>query len=158
MGVRLVRGRLIDDRDRAGAQLVTVVNETFARKFCPDEDPIGRRITVDMTSYFPKMVIVGIVTDNKMHGLDRDPYPLLYWSMDQYPNINAWLVVRAHGTPGSLEQTVQAAIRRYDADLAIDEVATMPRVVAESVWRQRFTTLLLGVFAAIAVMLATAGV
>jgi hypothetical protein len=53
MGIRLVRGRLIEDRDTAGSLPVTVVSETFVRKLFPDEDPMGRRITVDMTSYFP---------------------------------------------------------------------------------------------------------
>jgi putative ABC transport system permease protein len=158
MGVPLMRGRLIDARDVAAAPSVTVVNETFVRKFFPDEDPLGRRITVDMTSYFPKMTIVGVVGDNKMHGLDRDPYPLLYWPMEQFPSINAWLVVRAPGDPRTLAQAARAAVSRFDADLALGDLVTMGTVVAESMWRQRFATLLIGLFAALALLMATAGI
>jgi putative ABC transport system permease protein len=158
MGIRLLRGRRLDDRDVAGAPLVTVVNETFVRKLFPNEDPIGRRVIADMTSYFPKFTIVGVVSDNKMHGLEREPYPLLYWSMAQFPGINAWLLIRAHGSPETLAASVQAAVRRFDADLAIANVATMNTVIADSVWRPRFTAWLLGVFALVALALATAGI
>jgi putative ABC transport system permease protein len=111
-----------------------------------------------MTSYFPQLTIVGIVADNKMHGLDRDPYPLLYWPMAQFPSINGWLVVRSHGAPDTLATAVQAAVRRIDPDLAIAGVATMNAVIAGSVWRPRFATSLLGVFALVALALAAAGI
>jgi putative ABC transport system permease protein len=158
MGVRLVRGRLLDSRDTAGAQVVTVVNETFVRKFFPSEDPIGRRITADMTSYFPKLTIAGVVADNKMHGLDREPYPLLYWSMEQFPSINAWLVVRTAAVPNAVARAVRERIAQLDPDLAVKNVMAMDVVVNESMWRQRFATFLLGVFAALAFLLATAGI
>jgi putative ABC transport system permease protein len=158
MGIRLVRGRLIEDRDTAGSLPVTVVSETFVRKFFPDEDPMGRRITVDMTSYFPKLTIVGVVADNRMHGLDRDPYPLLYWPMAQLPNMNGWLIVRAHGAPENLTQAVREAVASVDGDVAITNVATMRTVAADSMWRPRFTTFLFGVFAGLALLLAAAGI
>jgi putative ABC transport system permease protein len=158
MGVRLVRGRLLESRDTASAPLVTLVNETFAEKFFPSEDPIGRRITADMTSYFPQLTIVGVVADNKMHGLDREPYPLLYWSMEQLPSINAWLVVRTAAVPDTVARAVRERIARLDPDLAVKSVMTMDAVVDESMWRQRFATFLLGVFAALAFLLATAGI
>jgi putative ABC transport system permease protein len=158
MGVSLVRGRLLDERDTAGAPLVTLVNETFVKKFFPSEDPVGRRITADMTSYFPKLTIVGVVADNKMHGLDREPYPLLFWSIEQLPSINASLVVRTAGAPDSVAKAVRGTIARFDPDLAVKNVMTMDAVVDDSMWRQRFATFLLGVFAGLALLLATAGV
>jgi putative ABC transport system permease protein len=158
MGVPLLRGRLIEARDVAAAPLVTVVNETFVKKFFASEDPLGRRITVDMTSYFPKMTIVGVVADNKMHGLDREPYALLYWSMDQFPSINAWLVVRARGDSRTLAQAVRSAVNRFDGDLAVGDASPMETVVADSIWRQRFTAWLIGAFAALALLLAAAGI
>jgi putative ABC transport system permease protein len=158
LSIRLVSGRLIDDRDAAGSVPVTVVNETFVRQFFPGEDPIGRRLTADMTSYFPKLTIVGVVADNKMHGLDRDPYPLLFWSMDQFPSANAWLVARTAGAPDTLARSLRTAVGRVDSDLAINEVASMDAVVAGSIWRQRFATFLIGVFAALALLLAAAGI
>jgi putative ABC transport system permease protein len=158
LGVRLRRGRLIEDRDTADAPLVTVVNEVFVARFFPNEDPLGRRITVDMTSYFPKMTIVGVVEDNRMHGLDRDPYPLLYWSMWQFPSMNAWLLVRRHAAPANLAADVRAAVNRIDGDVAVSEVASMDRVLADSAWRQRFATLLLAVFAALGLVQAVSGI
>jgi putative ABC transport system permease protein len=158
MGIRLIRGRTIDERDTAGAPLVTVVNETFVRKFFPGEDPIGRRLTADMTSYFPTLTIVGIVADNKMHGLDQQPYPLLYWPLLQFPSTNAWLVVRSNGGPEALARAVPATVAMVDRDIAIANITTMEEVLANSVWRPRFATLLLGIFALVALLLATAGV
>jgi putative ABC transport system permease protein len=111
-----------------------------------------------MTSYFPKMTIVGVVADNRMHGLDRELYPLLFWPIDQYPSIGAWVIVKSRADPSGVAQQVQQRIRQIDADLAIKDVATMPAVVAESLWRQRFATLLIGSFAALALLLATAGI
>jgi predicted permease len=157
-GVSLVRGRYLDERDAAGGPLVTLINETLARRFFPDEDPIGRRITVDMTSYFPKMTIVGIVADNKMHGLDREPYPLLYWSITQYPSINASVAVRTQGDPAAIARAVQEKLRSIDSDVAIRDVTTMRAIVSNSLWRQRFTTFLIGLFAGLAFVLATAGI
>jgi putative ABC transport system permease protein len=158
MGVRLLRGRLLDERDTAGAPLVTIVNETFVRKFFPSEDPIGRRVSADMTSYVPKFTIAGVVADNRMHGLDRDPYPLLYWSIEQFPSINASLMVRTSGAPESIARAVRERIARLDPDLAVTNIVTMEAVVSESVWRQRFATFLLGIFASLALLLATAGI
>jgi putative ABC transport system permease protein len=158
LGVHLQRGRLIEERDTADAPLVTVVNETFVAKFFPNEDALGRRITVDMTSYFPKMTIVGVVEDNRMHGLDRDPYPLLYWSMSQLPSMNAWLLVRTHAAPADLAHDVRAAVNRIDGDIAVSEVASMENVLADSAWRQRFAAVLLAVFAALALLQAISGI
>jgi predicted permease len=158
LGVRVLRGRPIDDRDDAGAPVVTVVNDTFARKFFPDADPIGQQITVDMTSYEPRMTIVGVVEDNKMHGLDRAPYPLLYWSMSQLPSTNGWLVVRTHGQPEELADRVRTAVTRIDPELAIGDTAGLERVLRESTWRPRFAALLLALFAALGLFQAVAGI
>jgi predicted permease len=158
LGVRVLRGRPIDDRDDAGAPVVTVVNDTFARKFFPDADPIGQQFTVDMTSYEPRMTIVGVVEDNKMHGLDRAPYPLLYWSMSQLPSTNGWLVVRTHGQPEELADRVRTAVTRLDPELAIGDTAGLERVLRESTWRPRFAALLLALFAALGLFQAVAGI
>jgi ABC-type antimicrobial peptide transport system permease subunit len=111
-----------------------------------------------MTSYFPRMTIVGIVADNKMHGLDRDAYPLLYWSITQYPTGNASVAVKSQGDPAGIARAVQAKLRNIDSDLAVKNVITMRVIVSESLWRQRFTTLLIGLFAGLAFVLATAGI
>jgi putative ABC transport system permease protein len=158
LGIPLLRGRYLDERDDADAPLVTVVSETMARKFFPGEDPIGKRLTVDMTAYFPKMTIVGVVADNHMHGLDRDPSPILYWSMAQLPSSSGWLLVRARGQAAALGPRVTAALRRIAPDVPLGSVMTMEAVTRESLWRPRFTAFVLGLFAAVALGLAAAGV
>jgi putative ABC transport system permease protein len=158
LGVRVLRGRPIDDRDEAGAPLVTLVNQTFARKFFPDDDPIGHQISVDMTSYMPRMTIVGVVADNKMHGLDRAPYPLLFWSVSQLPSMNGWLLARTREHPEALADQVRAAVTRIDPEIAIGDTAGLERVLRDSAWRPRFAALLLALFAALGLFQAIAGI
>jgi putative ABC transport system permease protein len=158
LGIPLVRGRYIDERDDANGPLVTVVSETMAKKFFPGENPIGRRITADMTSYFPTLTIVGVVADNRMHGLDHDPYPLLYWSMSQFPSASAWLLVKARGPAGTFGPRVAAEIGRVAPDVPVSNVMTLNAARSESLWRQRFTAVMLGLFAIVALGLAAAGV
>jgi putative ABC transport system permease protein len=150
LGMPLLAGRLLDESDTEGRPLVTVVNETLARKLFPGEDPVGRRLTADMTSYFPTLTIVGVVADIRMHGLDSEPYPLLFWSAYQFPGSGAWLVVKTRGGTASVASAVRDAVRRTDPEIALKEVVPMDDVVAGSLWRQRFSTLLLGLFAGLA--------
>jgi putative ABC transport system permease protein len=93
-----------------------------------------------------------------MHGLDRAPYPLLYWSMSQLPSTNGWLVVRTHGQPEELADRVRTAVTRLDPELAIGDTAGLERVLRESTWRPRFAALLLALFAALGLFQAVAGI
>jgi putative ABC transport system permease protein len=124
LGIPLVRGRLFDEHDRPDAPLVALINETAARKFFANGDPIGKRITLDMTSYFPKATIIGVVGDSRMNGMDREIYPQVFWPMAHLPSVSAWLVVRANGAPESMADTVRRAARSVDPDLTIVELAT----------------------------------
>jgi predicted permease len=157
LGIPLVRGRLFDEHDRPDAPMVAVINETTARRYFPNEDPIGKRITVDMTSYFPKMTIVGIVGDSRLNALDREIYPQVFWPMAFLPGSNAWLVVRTSAEPTAVAAAVREAIQSVDADLGITEVAPMSGVVQESLWRQRLAALLIGLLAILAALIALGG-
>jgi putative ABC transport system permease protein len=137
--------------------MVAVINETTARRYFPNEDPIGKRITVDMTSYFPKMTIVGIVGDSRLNALDREIYPQVFWPMAFLPGSNAWLVVRTSAEPTAVAAAVREAIQSVDADLGITEVAPMSGVVQESLWRQRLAALLIGLLAILAALIALGG-
>jgi ABC-type antimicrobial peptide transport system permease subunit len=156
--MRLLPGRLLDARDVAGQPLVTVVNETMARTFFPTEDPIGRRITVDMTSYFPTLTIVGVVADTRMHGADQPYDPLLFWSMSQFPSPNAWLLVKSRTSALGAARSVDAELRRIAPDVAVSSESTLESAFDDSLWRPRFVTTLMGLFAAVALVLAIAGV
>jgi putative ABC transport system permease protein len=158
LGMKLIRGRLLDERDLAEAPMVAVVNETFAKRFFPDEDPVGKRVTVDYTSWFPKTTIVGVVRDAKLNGLDSEPYPEMFWPLTQAPSSSVWLVVRTEIDPLSLASAVQNEIRAVDSDLPVLELNSMEQVIADSLWQPRFSALLLGLFAGLALVLAAAGI
>jgi putative ABC transport system permease protein len=157
-GIPLVRGRLFTGQDIAGKPMVALVNQTLATKYFPGEDPVGKSVIVDMTSYFPRMTIVGVVADSKMNAMDRDPYPTVFWVLDQMPSSNTWIAVRARMEPEGAAAAVQETVRKLDRDLAITEVKAMPTVMGESLWRPRFAAALLTVFAALATLLTAAGV
>ena len=157
LGIPLLRGRLFDEHDRPDAPLDALINETAARKFFANEDPIGKRITLDMTSYFPKATIVGIVGDSRMNGLDREVYPQVFWPMAHLPSASVWTVVRSHAPADLVAEAIRKAVREADSDVAVIEVATMTNVLTDSLWRQRFAALLVGLFAGLAATIAAGG-
>jgi len=156
-GIPLHRGRVFTPQDTPGRPMVAVINEACA-KFFGGEEPVGKNIIIDMTSYFPRMTVVGVVADSKMNALDRTAYPTVYWAMEQMPSANAWVAVRSKGDPSSVAVAAQAAIRQLDPDLAITEVRPMPAVMSDSLWRPRFAAVLIAVFAGIAAALTAAGI
>jgi putative ABC transport system permease protein len=158
LGMRLTRGRLLDESDRPGAPMTAVVNEAFVRKFFPDEDPVGKRMVVDYTSWFPKITIVGVVADARLNGLDRKPFAEMFWPMAQAPSQSVWLIVRTAGDPLALASAVQREVRAVDRDLPIEEVSPMETVIADSLWQPRFSAVLIGLFAGLALTLAAAGI
>jgi putative ABC transport system permease protein len=157
LGIPLIRGRLFDEYDRPESPMVGIINETAARKYFPVEDPIGKRITLDMTSYFPRLTIVGVVGDSRMNALDREVYPQVFWPMAFLPGSNAWIVVRTHAEPNVVAASVRRAVQDIDPELAITEVATMNDILRDSLWRQRLAALLVGLFAILAALIAVGG-
>ena len=95
--LRLVRGRFLEEHDKTGAPVVAVVNESFVRKFLPNENPIGKHAHV----WFANAQIVGIVADFKFNALDRKPFPAIFWTMRQAPPRNVWIMARTGADPSS---------------------------------------------------------
>ncbi len=163
MGVRVLRGRAITDADRADGPPVVVINETMARQYWPGEQPLGRRFRFNGPTA-PWIEVVGVVADEKHVGLgapvNRKWYrPHAQWSQSSSNPIRAMtLVMRTDGDPVSLVRPAREAIRSLDPRLAVSEVRTLEEVIGASVSRQRFTMLLLAIFAAIALVLAAVGV
>ena len=158
MGIPLIKGRAFDEHDGASSRVV-VVNETFARRFFPNEDAIGKRVEINWgpVGQPPLDEIVGIVGDIREAALQRDPNPAIYWPMmrEPYPFMN--LIVRSTVDPMRLAASIQREIRGIDPDQPVAEVRTLDAVVAKSIARPRFDTLLLGIFAAVALVLASVG-
>jgi putative ABC transport system permease protein len=159
LGIPLIRGRLFDDRDRAGAPISAVINQAMARKFFPDEDPIGRRIAVDRgTSFLRRMMIVGIIADVRLDRIDQPALPEVFTAMGQLPSADAWIVARATGDAESMGGALQKAVHDIDPEVGIVELITMIDAIGDSLWRERFSALLVGLFAGLAALIAAGGI
>ena len=156
--LKLRSGRFLEERDNAAAPMVAVVNETFVRTFFPHEDPLGRQVTVDYTNWLPRMNIVGVVGDFKLNALDRKPYPEMFWSLRQVPSRNVWVMVRTKSDPVQLSAAIRQEIRNFDSDLPVLQVRSMSDVIADSLWRNRISSLIIALLAALAITLAGTGI
>src|SRR6185295_6698189 len=156
MRVPLVSGRLLRPADGASAAPVLLINEQAARRFFQGRDPLGQQIAF----WGADRTIVGIVSDERFHGLAADPPPAVYAPLAQCPSANGAgsLLVRAQGDPAALAPAVRAAIRQVDPELAVFGVEPLETTLAESIAKQRFTMLLVTVFAGLALLLALVGV
>jgi putative ABC transport system permease protein len=155
LGVPVIAGRQFDERDAAGAPEVVVINETMARRFWPDEDPLGKRLRIANN---PWRTVVGVVADVKNDGLSAEPKPEMFYPLLQEPLPFMTIVVRADVEPKSLAPAVAREVRAVDADEPVYDVKTMDERLAESVSPQRLTALLVGFFAALAMTLAGVGI
>ena len=161
MGIRLRAGRFFNDRDARGAQPVVIIDETLAQSEFPDEDPIGKHITCKISRSVPDMSyeIVGVVGGAKYWTLSHEPFPHMYYS---YLQENWWsmsLVVRAQsGDPMKLAAPIRAELAAIDKNQPIHSFKPLEVTVSELVAPQRFTTVLLAGFAALAALLAAIGI
>jgi putative ABC transport system permease protein len=158
MGIPLARGRLFESRDTTDRPKIAIVDQTLADRYWPaggagPHDPIGQRIRVRRTTF----EIVGIAGAVKNTGLDQDARPTIYTSYRQFPEAHVTLVVR-HPQPASAASAVKSAVYAVDKEQPVFKVRTMDDVVAASESSARFTLVLLGVFAAIAIVLAAGGI
>jgi putative ABC transport system permease protein len=159
MGVQLLRGRALDQRDHAGAPRVIVINESMAKKYWPGEDPVGKRIGTGGDSPQGRLwrEVVGVVGNVRAFGLDREEPPTMYLSHAQLPARRMNLVVRTGGDPMDLAAALRSVVRERDRELAISRMATLESILRSSVADRRFLMLLLGGFAAAAMILAAVG-
>jgi predicted permease len=159
MGIRLLKGREFTDADTKGAPGVVIVDDLMARASWPDQDPIGKRLKLGLADWNdPWLTVVGVVQHVRHGGLDAGPTMQVYWPHEQRPEHSMALVVRTAGAPEAIVPTLRSHIRAIDPNQAVSAVATMDGVVSKSLAARRFTVLLLGVFAALALVLAAIGI
>src|SRR5437667_2272773 len=159
LGTPLIRGRLFTDADNVDAPLVIIVNQTFAKKFWPNEDALGKRIVMGGMSDDPKWItIVGIVGDMRHFGLDIDPKPEMYVPFAQDSYFTTIYVVRSNQDPRTLVPAIQREIQAIDPALPLANVRTFENVIGDLVAPRRLSVVLLGVFAGVAVLLAGVGI
>ncbi|OFW08704.1 MAG: hypothetical protein A3H96_08555 [Acidobacteria bacterium RIFCSPLOWO2_02_FULL_67_36] len=153
VGLALVGGRHLRDSDNVQAPPVAVINETARRMFFTNRDPIGQQVEFWGT----RRTIVGIVANEKIHGLADATPPALYVPLDQGP-IGGTLLVHVTGDMRTATSAIRSIFREIDPALAVFGVEPLRQTVAESLAERRFTMLLLGSLAALALLLAALGV
>jgi predicted permease len=158
MRIPLLRGRIYDEREATERRNVVVINEALAKKYFPGEDPLGRRLLINMMDDPQPSEIIGIVGDVKHRGLDAGAEPTAYWPHPELPMTGMSLAIRAKGDPAALAAAAQREVQAIDPEQPVADVRTMEQWLAESVARARFSATLLGVFATLALVLASVGI
>jgi predicted permease len=161
MRIPLVRGRLFTPADTRTSFRAIVIDEYMARQLWPNQDPIGKRVRtggMDASPEAPWMTVVGVVGRVKHESLDSEPRMAMHWAHAQATSRSMTIVLRTATAPESVVMDVRAAIRKIDPELPIDNVQTMADRVASSLAHRRFSTLLLSLFALLALGLALIGI
>jgi putative ABC transport system permease protein len=160
LGIPLIRGRMFDERDRADAPRVVLVDQAWVRRFFPGEDPIGKRLHSGGCNRpdCPWLTVIGVVGDAKYMGLDDPGWGTIYQPVLQ----NTWwsriLFVRTTGDPLSVVPAVRTIVRELDPTLPLSQVATMDELMANALDAPRNFLALIAGFAAVALMLAAIGI
>jgi putative ABC transport system permease protein len=169
LGARLLRGRQLADSDGPTGAPVALTNETMARRFWPSEDPLGKSFSakplgsVSISPWWPEQIsdtftIIGVVGDVKESQLNDQPEPVMYWSYRQNPTRYAHLLVRTRSTPTNVTSLVQQQIRAVDPDLGVYDAQSMETVLDQAIAAPRLNSVLLWVFAAMALVLSAVGI
>ena len=160
MGIQLLKGRQFTAQDNETSQRAVIVSEGMARRYWPDQDVLGKRISPG-TPRRPEdwFQVVGVVNDVHQFQLDIQPKPQLYLTYRQAGFFDLRdLVVKTEVEPTSVAATVRRAVWEIDKEQPVSNISTMEGIIAESLARQRFSMLLLGIFAAVAMILAAVGI
>jgi putative ABC transport system permease protein len=160
MGIRLLKGRAFDERDGYDGPATIIVNEAYAQRFFPNEDPIGKRIRPGIsveTGKRPWREIIGVVGNVRYLSLKRDFTPEYYVPQVQIPLDSTSLVVKTAGDPHSIVGAVREEVRAMDKDLPLFNIRTMDDYLSQSVAQPRLYALLLMIFAGLALLLTIIG-
>jgi putative ABC transport system permease protein len=158
MQIPLKRGRLFTDQEATEMRHVVVINEAFARDHFPNEDPLGKRVTIDMKDDNQPCEIIGIIGDSKHMSLDAEVKPMSYWPHPELAYSGMTFVIRTRGAAEAITSAALNVIRSLDPEQPVADVRPMESLIGASVARARFNTLLLTVFAVVALLLAGVGI
>lgn len=161
LGIPLLRGRTFTETDNLSAPKVALVNALFARRFFPNDDPIGKRFMFGRPSadHPPKWyTIVGVLADTRLYGLANPARLEVYDSFLQDPTSEMNLIVKSKADPAALTSEIRAAVQSVDKDQPIFAISTMKELVSNSVATRRITLVLLGLFSGLALILGAIGI
>jgi putative ABC transport system permease protein len=164
-GIEIIKGRDFTEQDVSNGLPVTIVNETFARKYLSNDDPLTQRVVVERPAPGSResgppvnWQIVGIYRDVHNSGVRGEGFPEMNVPFWQSPSRDAAIEVRTSGDPTSITGSVAAAVESMDSDLGLNRVRTMDQIVDESLGDERFATVFLATFAGMALLLCAIGI
>jgi putative ABC transport system permease protein len=156
LGIRLLKGRDFNEADGADAPPVVIVNESLARQYWPNQDPVGGRLAFNLHNDGQTVwrEVVGVARDVRQRGLDVESRPEIYFPFVQFPISSMALVMRANGDPLNYAAAARAQAQAVDGDQAVSKIHTMEELLETSVSQRRFNLTMLAVFAGLALALA----
>jgi putative ABC transport system permease protein len=165
LGIKLRKGRALNDHDTSGAPPALVMNERLVQQYFPKENPIGQRILIQQivpgkTQLGPEIAweVVGVIADEKVNGLNDERSAGVYVTNEQTAAYGMSLVVRANGDPVKLQKFITDAIHGVNKDQAISDIKTLTQIKDQTAFTGRIEATLLGVFATVALLLAAIGI
>ncbi|MEO6568294.1 MAG: FtsX-like permease family protein, partial [Opitutaceae bacterium] len=166
LGMKLIRGRPLTERDTKGSPPVTVISEAMRKKYFGDEDPIGKRILIQEIVFGKPELgpeipweVVGIVADEKVGSMDeKEASPGIYVSTDQCPQLYQALVLKADGDPALLHRALRDTVHRLNANQTVADLKSLEQIKVESMGSNRLRSLLLGAFGGVALLLSAIGI
>jgi putative ABC transport system permease protein len=171
LGIRLLKGRLLNEHDQANSAFSVVINEALARRFWPDGEPIGKTVLLTPPEslipreevppgfHVPIFTVVGVVADAHYGSLDQPPQPLAYASVLQNDySSSPFITVRTEGDPMALVNSIRSELAQFDSSLPMSNIALMDEVMSQSVAQPRLEAILLAMFGALAMLLAAVGI
>jgi len=160
LGIPLLKGRYLTEQDNTDAPPVTVVSDTFVKRFFPTEDPIGKRMKLGGCTECDWTTIVGVVGDVKHGGPGAEESPSMYcpFVQESFAIRMMSLTLRTEGDPTNFVAAVRREVNSIDPDIALADVKTMDQLVSESLGQSRYRGVLLGIFAVVALTLAAVGI
>ncbi|MBZ5536348.1 MAG: ABC transporter permease [Acidobacteriia bacterium] len=159
MHIPLQAGREFTGQDGTDSPPVALVSELLARRYWPNQNPIGKRVKLGLeNSIHPWMTVVGVVGDVKYEWSERDPRPTLYYPFQQAPVLNSYVAIRSQGDPRQFISAVRAAIARVDSQQPLSDIKPLDKVISDSTVGIAYVAVIMSVLAVIALILSTVGV
>jgi predicted permease len=152
--IPLKRGRLFTEQEVKEKRNVVVINEALARKYFPNEDPLGKRLS----SWTGPNEIIGVVGDAKHKDLDKETGPMSYWPMAQVPYNHMTFALRTRGDAAAVAAAARKVVQTLDPQQSVGDVYTLESLVGDSIAAQRFNALLFSVFGVVALLLSAGGI
>jgi putative ABC transport system permease protein len=157
LGIPILAGRAFREDDTADRPPVGIIDERLARQIFGNESPLGKRFRISIAPGMPWVEVVGVAGHVRHEALDRDPRPQVYWPYAQRTQDRLAMVIRTAGDPASMTPAIRAAIRDVDPNQPLYDVNPMPAFIARTLLAQRLNLVLVGSFAALALLLASLG-